>query len=909
MTSARWERVKEIVGAALERAEPERSSYISGACENDEDLRREVESLLDADHAAHAAGGFMQTEAVRRQAAAVLNAAVEPTSVHPTTFSPDQVICDRFQIVRFLGRGGMGEVYEARDLHLRERVALKIVRPEIASDPKALARFNEEIRIARRVTHPNVCRIYDLEQCRLSTGSAEAPVSFLTMELLEGETLSSRLRRQGRMDPNEALPLIRQMAEGLAAAHRAGIIHRDFKPGNVMLVPERAGNGGRVLSNQTTVSVDAVPPASEPGTPHPTRAVITDFGLAKASEAATVHEGASSLTDALHLIGTPAYMAPEQLEHREATPATDVYALGLVMYEMATGRQPLPGDPYRRLRDWPPSPRVYVDEIDGRWELAIMRCLELDPRQRFAASDVAQVVMQVGRLGHWTPRHKFLAVAVACLVILIASVGLVSSSLGSLKMAVEKLQALFSHPSPGLTTSSSEARRRYLQACDLYAKQNWSDALNVANSALTLDPNFAMAHLLASRIYEQLGDGSKADEQLQLAMHSPARLTERERYLIQAMDYRSRNLDEKAAEQYRLVLDLSPGDLDALRGLAVTDYWVGRTGEAVASQRKALDITHSALDYKLLMDLLDRTNQFSEVIAIGSQARARGVDSPDLHFAVGLAEWGEDNVDAARKEFEILKSGGATYWQNQGELYVAGLLMYEGRVREGIAELRTGLVLTSQQGNEDWTPLYRFLLSRGLMMQGQLAQARTEAEELSREAVKSDDLDPLDLQRAGSLALALGSVPQARHLLSVLDAQRTQENSAFAQLQFFNLQGNVEVAEGNVDSAIESEKRASVFYSSFEPYLSLGKAYAARQDWGNAVEAYKRYIQFKGEILRDDFSPDWVLAHLQLARFYAKLGDRETAAQDYDECLQIWRNADPDLPDVRLARIERQSLF
>lgn len=404
MTSPHWERVKEIFGAALERAEPERSSYIAAECGNDEELRREVESLLGADQAA---GAFMQTEAARRQAAAVLNA------VRPTTFSPDQVICGRFQVVRFLGRGGMGEVYEACDLELRERVALKTVRPEIASDPNALARFNEEIRVARRVTHPNVCRIYDLEQCRLSMGGAEVPVSFLTMELLEGETLAERLKRRGRMKLEQAVPLARQMAEGLAAAHRAGIIHRDFKPGNVMLVPERAGGGERVLSNQTTVSADVVPPASEPGAPYPTRAVITDFGLAKASEAATtVHEGTPSLTGALHLIGTPAYMAPEQLEHREATPAADVYALGLVLYEMATGQQPLPGDPHRRLRERPPSPRIDAPDLDRGWERVISRCLEREPSLRYADAGQALAALDGKRQSRiWYPLAAGLALA------------------------------------------------------------------------------------------------------------------------------------------------------------------------------------------------------------------------------------------------------------------------------------------------------------------------------------------------------------------------------------------------------------------------------------------------------------------------------------------------------------------
>jgi serine/threonine protein kinase/tetratricopeptide (TPR) repeat protein len=309
-------------------------------------------------------------------------------------FRPDQVISGRFKVVRLIGRGGMGEVYEARDLELHERVALKTIRPEIASDPKTLARFKQEIHLARRVTHPNVCRMYDLERYEPSEPSSNAPISFLTMELLEGETLSARLRHRGRMPPEEAISLIHQMAEGLAAAHRVGVIHLDFKPGNVILVLEEAtGADSRSLSDQTTESLEQAIIARPPPQ-RALRVVITDFGLARAAEAAdSTYDGSSSASLARQIIGTPAYMAPEQLEGRIVTPATDVYALGLVIYEMITGQEPFPGNPYDRLRALPPSPRALVPGLDPRWEHTILRSLEANPGQRFqTAGEVVQAL-------------------------------------------------------------------------------------------------------------------------------------------------------------------------------------------------------------------------------------------------------------------------------------------------------------------------------------------------------------------------------------------------------------------------------------------------------------------------------------------------------------------------------------
>jgi serine/threonine protein kinase/DNA-binding NarL/FixJ family response regulator/tetratricopeptide (TPR) repeat protein len=292
-------------------------------------------------------------------------------------FLPGQVVACRFRIVRYIARGGMGELYEAEDLELRERVALKTILSTVAEDERSVQLFKREVHLARQVTHPNICRIFDVYRHRLATppGAAAPPpdVLFLSMELLHGETLAERLRREGRFSGADFLLVLRQMTAGLAAAHRAGVVHRDFKSPNVMLVTPQ-------------------PPETD------TRAVITDFGLARRAAHEDGEGGTElsmSLTGAGEISGTPAYMAPEQVEGGPVTAAADIYALGIVMYEMLTGVRPFVADtPLRtaikRLQEPPPPPRVHVPDVDARWEATILRCLARRPEERFASvEDVA----------------------------------------------------------------------------------------------------------------------------------------------------------------------------------------------------------------------------------------------------------------------------------------------------------------------------------------------------------------------------------------------------------------------------------------------------------------------------------------------------------------------------------------
>jgi len=254
-------------------------------------------------------------------------------------FAPGTLLGGRYRIVGQLGRGGMGEVFRADDLKLGQPVALKFLPPDVDRDPARLTQLHTEVRMARQVSHPNVCRVYDIDEQDGNT--------FLSMEYVDGEDLASLLKRVGRFPQERALEISRQICAGLAAAHERGVIHRDLKPANVMI-----DGTGKVR--------------------------ITDFGLAGAS-------GQSVRA------GTPAYMAPEQLGGAEVTVRSDIYALGLVLYEIFTGQRALDAKNLAeliRMREQSGivPPTALVRDLDPDVEATILRCLRPDPNQRPASA-------------------------------------------------------------------------------------------------------------------------------------------------------------------------------------------------------------------------------------------------------------------------------------------------------------------------------------------------------------------------------------------------------------------------------------------------------------------------------------------------------------------------------------------
>nr|MBA3514599.1 serine/threonine protein kinase [Pyrinomonadaceae bacterium] len=261
-------------------------------------------------------------------------------SIDNARFVPGAILVERYRIVGLLGKGGMGEVYRADDLKLGQPVALKFLPDHLLSNGAALARFHREVRVARQVSHKNVCRVYDI-------GETDGR-HFLSMEYIKGEELSSLLRRIGRFPVDKATQLARQICAGLNAAHDVGVLHRDLKPANVMI--DEDGN-----------------------------ARITDFGLAGLAEEFGDDELAA---------GTPAYMAPEQLEGKAFTIRSDIYSLGLLLYELFTSKKAFEaatlGDliKLRRSNTTPTTPTSIVKDLDPLVEKVIERCIQRDPAER-----------------------------------------------------------------------------------------------------------------------------------------------------------------------------------------------------------------------------------------------------------------------------------------------------------------------------------------------------------------------------------------------------------------------------------------------------------------------------------------------------------------------------------------------
>jgi len=287
----------------------------------------------------------MPVASTPRPAAGESRAAAVPArvSLAEGRFAAGELINTRYQIIGLLGKGGMGEVYRANDRKLDQPVALKFLPESMAQDAAMLARFHNEVRVARQVSHPNVCRVYDLGDLNGQP--------YLSMEYIDGEDLGSLLRRIGRLPADRAIEFTRRICAGLAAAHDKGVLHRDLKPSNIMV-----DSKGQVF--------------------------ITDFGLAAVT---------GELREAQAREGTPAYMAPEQLAGKEVTARSDIYSLGLVLYEMFAGRRPFEARTLAEMmrlqqQSTPASITTTVKDVDPAVERVIQRCLAPDPRQRPATA-------------------------------------------------------------------------------------------------------------------------------------------------------------------------------------------------------------------------------------------------------------------------------------------------------------------------------------------------------------------------------------------------------------------------------------------------------------------------------------------------------------------------------------------
>jgi serine/threonine protein kinase len=512
MTPELWQRLKPLFHASLEEDTQNRAVFIEAACGGDLELKMHLEQLLRAEQ---------QDTGSPDAPLAHLNGFLDYDTAR---FQPGELVLGRFRIIRPVGRGGMGEVYEAEDLQLGT-IALKTIRHGIASSADAFERFRQEVQLARRVSGPQVCRIHELYLLPAS-GRYQA-TAFLTMELLDGITLHEKIRRDGPMQWKEALRIVLEICEGLRLIHEKGIIHRDLKTGNIMLC-QQAG---------------AV------------RIVLMDFGLArdfsanalKGDSQSPVQRRGKTLPQVI--MGTPEYMAPEQFEAKPASPATDIYALGIILYELVTGLHPYAADTpvaaaIRRAKH-PLPPSSLRPKVPRQCDRIIERCLEYEPEKRFqSARDVAKALRAgPANLENLKRDRPWVLWFVSAMLL-----GLVAGSF------------FFTWRSRQYYRPTAEALRWYDTGVAALREGNNVKATRSLQAAIAQDNHFVMAHARLAEAWVNLDFDGNAQRELLVATPGGRQLRPLDRMYLDAIHATVTKDFPAEITIYRQILNSLPPD-------------------------------------------------------------------------------------------------------------------------------------------------------------------------------------------------------------------------------------------------------------------------------------------------------------------------------------------------------------
>lgn len=818
-TPQQWERVKALFEDALEKTPAERDAYIAAA-EDDPVVRGEVQRLL-AHHVE--SGGLLSRGGIPLTS---LSEATGPSQ----SFAAEDVVASRFRIVRFLARGGMGEVYEAEDLELHERVALKSIRSELLNDEKSSDRFKREVHLARQVTHPNVCRIYELFRHSRGVGeSMSEGVVFVVMEMLEGETLADFLERDPRPRMGETMQIALQMAAGLGAAHSAGIVHRDFKPGNVHLVPRAKG----------------------------VRVAITDFGLARRSNPDLTMS--LSVSRKGEVLGTPAYMSPEQVEGKKLTPASDVYSLGLVLYQMVTGTRPFEGATplhaaMRRVKEDPAPPHTLVPGLDRRWESVILKCLDRDPKARFQSGDEVYEALRGDQIKRYRAWNMAAWAMLALVAVILATMG------------AALLISRFKRQAPATSNSPAPAPaipiRRSVAVLPLHNLSGQSDKEWVSTAL----PEMLTAELAAGgRIRTFPGENiAQASADLKLTgMQALARdkLDRLWKYLGSDYVILGSYLDQGSASQAQIRIDLW-----------LQDAKTGEIAATVSEKGNERDLGDLATQAGTELRQKLGAGEITPVEAAGVRASLPSNPEAQRLYAEGLAKLRVVDVQAARELLERAVVSDPNYALGHSALADAWAVMgYDQKARDEskkAVDLSSGLSREERfwiegknwELNRNWdkaVEVYRMLfefysdnIEYGLHLATAETQARTVDQALAtiaalRKLPAPDRDDPrIDLHQAEAFdtkgaykeeqAAAESAASRAREIGATLVLARALDQEARA----FEKQGKLEDA---VRSAQESERISDAAGERVEGAKALSIIGIVCFDQGNFPEAVNAY--------------------------------------------------------------------
>jgi serine/threonine protein kinase/Tfp pilus assembly protein PilF len=983
-----------------------------------------------------------------------------------TELATGSTFAGRYQVIEELGRGGMGRVYKVFDERIKEKVALKLLKPEISADEPAIERFSNELRFARKIAHRNVCRMFDLGEDR--------GTRYITMEYVPGEDLKSVLRMMGQMSPGKTVLIARQAGEGLAEAHRLGVVHRDLKPQNIMI--DRDGN-----------------------------VRIMDFGIARSLKV-------KGMTGVGVVIGTPEYMSPEQIEGREVDGRSDIYSLGIILYEMMAGRVPFTGDTFlsiavKQKTEPPRNPRELNPQIPADLVRLILRCLEKDKAKRYqSAQDFLSELDKIEKgipttekilpsikpstvreiTVNFTPKKLLLPAALVVLVaaalflirfspqkiapsaaagkpslavmrfenntgepgldhwkkalpeLLITDLsqskyvnvltndqlfdilsrlnqldagnysskvlkeiavqgGINHIILGQLTKAGDSFRLSYTIKAFGagetvgsgwvagqgiagfysmvdaltrkvkedlrltraeiagdidaelgrITTSSPEAFLLYVEGREFHIKGDNARSIELMQKAVALDPDFAMAYRSMARSYSNSYMNAESKKWMEKALTLIDRVSEKERYLLQANYYdQSERTDPKAVESYQNLLKIYPDDSFASTSLAYL-YLSYEIWDKVIEhcQVPVRNKDRSNYPYGYLSTAyfaLGRPEKVREVIEayfrdIGESGPLRA-DLSDYYLYQGKYNEALEEIEKAI----ALSPGTVGNYVSKANLFLFqnDLVKMEEEIRK-LPDLKGPSARGYYLYEAIALAILRGKFNEAGLLAGQAVQLLEELNELGtanvfrnlsayikwrsghpREALREYDKILEVAEKNGNLSRKISALHRKGLALSgqnaLTEAGRVIEELSEAVRQGMNpneirnvdhLRGTIELRRGNTKAAIDLLKNA--FGRLFREYSSLSdlqalfleplaEAYLKSGDLTQAREEYEKITSLTTG--RQIFGDIYARSFYQLGKIAEQEGDKTKARDHYQKFLDLWKDADPGFPEVADAK-------